>query len=81
MKINMCQLISPQHLSGSSVLGEFSYVTFFFLPLIMKNVFETLALFRSHGANTSLVSVWLTYFLQPAISYKIFTEGSWKSFH
>ena len=34
------------------------------LPLIMKNVFEKLALYRRRGASTSLVNDWLKVILR-----------------
>ena len=67
MENNMYQLISPQNLSDTPVFGVLHILRFFFLPLIMKNVFdmfEKLALYRRCAANISLVSDWLTVVLK-----------------
>ena len=47
----MCQ----QNLSDTPVLSDFSKFTIF-VPLIMKNVFEKVALYCRRGANTLLFS-------------------------
>ena len=43
-----------KNLSDVPVQGDFSYFKIF-LPLIMKNIFEKLALYRGCGADTLLI--------------------------
>ena len=73
----MCKLILPQNLSDMPVLGKFSYF-WSFLPLIMKSIFEKLALYRRHGANMLLVSDWLKVFLKNCNIILKLLEGCWK---
>ena len=56
-------LSRPKKLSSTQVLGDFSYFRIF-VPLVMKNVFQMLALYRRRGANTFLVCDWLKLFLK-----------------
>ena len=55
----MSQLTSPQKVSDT----QFFIFSLFCLLLILKKVFEKLALYSRRGVNTPLVSDWLKAFL------------------
>ena len=62
----MCQYMTIFHTLG------------FFLPLIMKNVFEKLALYRGFGANTLLITDLPKVFLKNGDIVLKIQAGCWK---